>query len=127
MRGLVQLSVLFRDSVTAANDGWTLSASSEPWKAGRAVGTTCACPPRTVATMRLLRLIYAFCAWTCLLEMLAGFAQEFFTRDVEAAILFGHPNKSRLAGTLYDINCVAALLTQGDKYFTSTQRGKSME
>ena len=56
------------------------------WKAGRAVGTTIArVPPRTVAAMRLLRLVYAFCALTCLclvLEMLAGFAQEFFARDV---------------------------------------------
>ena len=54
MRGPVQLSaaflplsVLFRDSMTAVNYGWTLSAScwieSEPWKAGRTVGTTCAC------------------------------------------------------------------------------------
>ena len=53
-------------------------------------------PPRTVAAMRLLRLVYAFCALTCLclvLEMLAGFAQEFFARDVEAAILFLTPNK----------------------------------
>ena len=34
-------------SETAVNYGWTLSAScwieSEPWKAGRTVGTTCAC------------------------------------------------------------------------------------
>ena len=33
--------------MTAVNYGWTLSAScwieSQPWKAGRAVGTTCAC------------------------------------------------------------------------------------
>ena len=53
VRGPVQLpaaflplSVLFRDSMTAVNYGWTLSAScwieSEPWKAGRTVGTTCA-------------------------------------------------------------------------------------
>ena len=41
------LSVFFRDSMTAVNYGWTLSAScwieSQQQKAGRAVGTTCAC------------------------------------------------------------------------------------
>ena len=70
-------------------------ANKSEWKGGRAVGTTIACvPPRTVAAMRLLRLVYAFCAFTCLclvLEMLAAFAQEFFARDVEAAILFLTP------------------------------------
>ena len=51
MRGPVQLSAaflpLFRDSMTAVNYGWTLplavgskANNSEPWKAGRAVGTT---------------------------------------------------------------------------------------
>ena len=39
------LSVLFRDSMTAVNYGWTLSASCwiESQQVGRAVGTTCAC------------------------------------------------------------------------------------
>ena len=52
MCGLVQLSaaflplsVLFRDSMTAIAGRSPLAKAnkSEPWKAGRAVGTTCAC------------------------------------------------------------------------------------
>ena len=47
--------------------------------------------------------------------MLAGFAQEFFTRNVEAAILFDTHIKSQPARTLYDIKCVAALLIRPRK------------
>ena len=77
VRGPVQLStaflplsVLFRDSMTAVNYGWMPSASCwiesqqertlEGWQARLA-----RVPPRTVAAMpamRLLRLVYAFCA-----------------------------------------------------------------
>ena len=82
MRGLAPLSM------TAANYGWTLSASccwieSREWKAGRAVGTTCACA--SAYGCRDAPSPVAFCALTCLclvLEILAGFAQDFFARNV---------------------------------------------
>ena len=59
-------------------------------KPGRAVGTTCACASaygrRDAPSPVGLCLL---CLDLCLvLEMLAGFAQEFFTRNVEATILF---------------------------------------
>ena len=85
--------------MTAVNYGWTAVGSkankSEPWKAGRAVGTTCACASaygrRDAPSPVGLCLLCLDLSVSCVRGMLAGFAQEFFTRNVEAAILFLTP------------------------------------
>ena len=64
---------------------------SEPWKASRAIGTTCACASaygrRDAPSLVGLCLLCLDLSVSCV----RGFAEEFFTRNVEAAILFLTP------------------------------------
>ena len=60
---------------------------SEPWKAGRAVGTTCACGSAYGRRDAPSPVGLCLLCLDLTVEMLAGFAQEVFTCNVEAAVL----------------------------------------
>ena len=97
--------------------GWTLSASckSELWKAGRVVGTTCACasaygrrdaPSPVGLCLLCLDLSMSCVRDACRLRARVFHAQH---RSRHFAIL------SQPARTLYDTKCVAALLIRPRK------------
>ena len=100
------LSVLFRDSMTAVNYGWTLS-ESEPWKAG---STTCTCASaygrRDAPSPVGLCLVRDACRLR---------AKVFHAQRRSRHFVFGTQIKSQPTRTLYDIKCVAALLIRPRK------------
>ena len=88
--------------------------NSEPWKAGRAVGTILArVPPRTVAAMRL-RLVYALSV-PCVRDACRLRARVFHAQRRSRHFVFDTHIKSQPARTLYDIKCVVALLIRPRK------------
>ena len=76
--------------MTAVNYGWTLSASC--WIESQQQRTLEGWTLRVCLRVRSPRCAFSGLSMPSVprlvLEMLAGFAQEFFTRNVEAAILF---------------------------------------
>ena len=93
--------------------------NSEPWKAGRAVGTTCACASayghRDAPSPVGLCLLCLDLSVSCVRDACRLRARVFRTQRRSRHFVFDTHIKSQPARTLYDIKCVAALLIRPRK------------
>ena len=89
---------------------------SEPWKAGRAVGTTCACASaygrRDAPSPVGLCLLCLDLSVSCVSRLRA---RVFHAQRRSRHFVFDTKIKSQPARTLHDIKCVAALLIRPRK------------
>ena len=88
--------------------------NSEPWKAGRAVGTTCACASaygrRDAPSPVGLCLLCLDLSVSCVRDACRLRARVFHAQRRSRHFVFDTHIKYQPARTLYDIKCVAALL-----------------
>ena len=86
---------------------------SEPWKAGRAVGMTCACGSAygrcDAPSLVGLCLLCLDLSVSCVRDACRLRAIVFHTQRRSRRFVFDTQIKSQPARTLYDIKCVAAL------------------
>ena len=94
-------------------------ANKSEWKAGRAVGTTCACASaygrRDAPSPVGLRLLCLDLSVSCVRDACRLRARVFRARRRSRHFVFDTQIKSQPARTLYDIKCVAALLIRPRK------------